>query len=141
MPGGYTATKAKEYLSKERHLGPGLTESVLLQAVVMQPSGRLGSEDEATAFLDKVCDAYGSANGVTIPKGPLGGGGGGGGMMMPMMMGGGGATYDDSALKQLFADQIDAMREQLLHRQMQQRLDLNTFVVEPGRACNRRLYC
>ena len=110
MPGGFTASQVKDYLSAERHLGPGLTNSVLLQAVVMQLGSRLGSEAEGKDFLDKATDSYATANGLTIPKGPLGGGGGGGGMMMPMMMGGG-ATYDDSALKQLFADHIDSMRE------------------------------
>ena len=115
MPGGYTASKAKAYLKEERHLGPGLTDSVLLQGVVQQPGARLGSEAEATAWLDKVTDSYAAANGLTIPKGPLGsgGGGGGGGGFNPMMMmgGGGSGSYDDSALKQLFADQIDSMRE------------------------------
>ena len=114
MPGGYTASKAKAYLKEERHLGPGLIDSVLLQGVVQQPGARLGSESEATAWLDKVTDAYATEYGLTIPKGPLGsGGGGGGGGFNPMMMmgGGGGASYDDSALKQLFADQIDSMRE------------------------------
>ena len=68
MPDGYSITQAKDYLAEEWHLGPGLTDSILLQASAMQSGGHLNSTSEVEAFLDAACDAYARANKITIPK-------------------------------------------------------------------------
>ena len=115
MPGGFSASAAKEYLAEERMLGPGRTDSVLLYAAASAPAARLNAVAEAKAFLDAAADSYATHAGVTIPRASQGGGGGGG---MPMMMMGGGGDPKEmkdhkDKLKRLLLDQIDASHEYL----------------------------
>ena len=43
MPGGFSASQAKQYLGDERLVGPGRTDSIMCIGVSMQPGARLGS--------------------------------------------------------------------------------------------------
>ena len=92
LPGGYSISDAKGYLTSERMLGPGRLDSVLLHAVAMQPEGRLGSEADTKAWLDRVADSYGSSQGIAVPRASQGGG---------MAAGGGGAGFDPAILAAL----------------------------------------
>ncbi|KAF9438054.1 3-oxoacyl-[acyl-carrier-protein] synthase [Entomortierella beljakovae] len=71
MPGGFTQSSAKSYLSSSYGLGPVRADAALLLGLTMEPNARLGSEPEAKAWLDTVAQAYARRAGIT-----LGGGGG-----------------------------------------------------------------
>jgi fatty acid synthase subunit alpha len=79
LPGGFTASAAREFLAKERGLGPGTTDAVLLHAVTMAPEARLGSPSDAQAWLSKATDSFGTDEGINVSRRSGGGGGGGGG--------------------------------------------------------------
>ncbi|CCK69841.1 trifunctional fatty acid synthase subunit FAS2 KNAG_0D00890 [Huiozyma naganishii CBS 8797] len=53
MPGGFTITVARKYLQSRWGLGAGRQDGVLLVALTNEPTGRLGSEGDAKAFLDE----------------------------------------------------------------------------------------
>ena len=66
MPAGFGLSEIQDHLHKERELGPGLTESVMLHAVTMEPEARLESITKSREWLDGVADAYASTRGVSI---------------------------------------------------------------------------
>jgi fatty acid synthase subunit alpha len=66
MPAGFGLTEIQDHLLKERDLGPGLTESVMMHSVLMEPEARLESITKSREWLDSVADAYGSLRGVSI---------------------------------------------------------------------------
>ncbi|ORX65028.1 hypothetical protein BCR32DRAFT_212224 [Anaeromyces robustus] len=76
MPAGFSASAVKSYLANSYGLGKGRTDGVLLVAITMEPSSRLGSEADAQGWLDSVVNAYSSASGVSLQKGGAGGAGG-----------------------------------------------------------------
>jgi fatty acid synthase subunit alpha len=86
LPGSFGASQARQYLADARLLGEGRVQSVLMHALVMPPADRLADAAGAQAWLDAVCDDYGTFVGVVVPRA----GAGGGAPMMPMMMMGGG---------------------------------------------------
>mmetsp|Transcript_17053 Transcript_17053/g.37202 ORF Transcript_17053/g.37202 Transcript_17053/m.37202 type:complete len:3767 (-) Transcript_17053:37-11337(-) len=111
LPGGFSGSAAKQYLADQRLLPAGRTDAVLMHALTMQPTGRLASKEEATAWLDKVCDSYGSFVGETVPRAGAGGGAGPA-MMMPQMMGGGGGDPELlNRLKKLIEGQMEVFDE------------------------------
>lgn len=67
MPGGFTGSIARSFLGTERCLGPMRIESVLIHGLSMAPSSRLGTEEEAKSWLNKVTDDYGKHTSLTIP--------------------------------------------------------------------------
>jgi len=69
MPAGFSASAVKTYLANTYGLGKGRTDGVLLVAITMEPSSRLGSEADAQGWLDNVVSAYSAASGVAISKG------------------------------------------------------------------------
>lgn len=85
MPGGFNNTSARKHLETRWGLGPGRQDGVLLLALTMEPPARLGSENDAKAFLDDVSNKYATQAGISLsaPTAAAGGGGGGGMMMDP----------------------------------------------------------
>lgn len=78
MPAGFNITSARAYLSERWGLGPGRIESVLLLALTMEPTGRLGGESDAKSFLDTVAQKYASKAGISLDS-PLSDSASGGG--------------------------------------------------------------
>ncbi|KAJ2160105.1 fatty acid synthase alpha subunit Lsd1 [Coemansia sp. RSA 552] len=65
MPGGFTLNSARSTLESAYGLGPQRQDALLLVALTMEPALRLGSEAEATAWVDKVAKAYASRTGIS----------------------------------------------------------------------------
>ena len=104
MPGGFNITAVRKYLETRWGLGPGRQDGVLVLALTMEPAARLGSENDAKAFLDDVSNKYAASAGISLSAASSGGdaGGGGGGMMM-----------DPEALDALTKDQKTLFKQQL----------------------------
>ncbi|KAK8051828.1 hypothetical protein PG993_003213 [Apiospora rasikravindrae] len=104
MPGGFNITAARKYLETRWGLGPGRQDGALLLAITMEPSARLGSENDAKAFLDDVAQKYATNAGVSLSTAAAAGpaAGGGGGMMM-----------DPAAIDALTKDQRALFKQQL----------------------------
>jgi len=104
MPGGFNITAARKYLETRWGLGSGRQDGVLLLGLTMEPPSRLGSENDAKAFLDEVSHKYAANAGISLAA-PVAGGdaaAGGGGMMM-----------DPAALDALTKDQRALFKQQL----------------------------
>ncbi|CZS98140.1 probable fatty acid synthase, alpha subunit [Rhynchosporium agropyri] len=103
MPGGFNITAARKYLETRWGLGSGRQDGVLLLALTMEPPARLGSENDAKAFLDDVSQKYAGNAGISLSA-PVASdaGGGGGGMMM-----------DPAAIDALTKDQRALFKQQL----------------------------
>ncbi|KAI9683884.1 MAG: 3-oxoacyl-[acyl-carrier-protein] synthase [Trizodia sp. TS-e1964] len=104
MPGGFNITTARKYLEVRWGLASGRQDGVLLLAITMEPAARLGSENDAKAFLDDVSSKYASIAGISLSAPATSGDGGaaGGGMMM-----------DPAALEALTKDQKVLFKKQL----------------------------
>jgi fatty acid synthase subunit alpha len=104
MPGGFNITAARKYLETRWGLGPGRQDGALLLAITMEPPARLGSENDAKAFLDDVCQKYASNAGISLSTAAAAGpaAGAGGGMMM-----------DPAAIDALTKDQRALFKQQL----------------------------
>ena len=104
MPGGFNITAVRKYLETRWGLGPGRQDGALLFALTMEPASRLGSENDAKAFLDDVSNKYASNAGISLSSPAAGGdaGAAGGGMMM-----------DPAAIDALTKDQRALFKQQL----------------------------
>ncbi|KAM3084196.1 beta subunit of fatty acid synthetase [Clarireedia jacksonii] len=104
MPGGFNITAARKYLETRWGLGSGRQDGVLLLALTMEPAARLGSENDAKAFLDDVSQKYAANVGISLAAPVAGGdtGAAGGGMMM-----------DPAAIDALTKDQRALFKQQL----------------------------
>ncbi|KAK3939839.1 fatty acid synthase subunit alpha [Diplogelasinospora grovesii] len=104
MPGGFNITTARKYLETRWGLGSGRQDGALLLAITMEPPARLGSDGEAKAFLDDVCQKYAANAGISLSTAASAGpaGGAGGGMMM-----------DPAAIEALTSDQKALFKQQL----------------------------
>ncbi|KKY19772.1 putative fatty acid synthase alpha subunit [Phaeomoniella chlamydospora] len=104
MPGGFNITAVRKYLETRFGLGAGRQDGVLLLALTMEPASRLGSENDAKAYLDDVSNKYAASAGINLSAPAAAGGGGseGGGMMM-----------DPAALDALTKDQRALFKQQL----------------------------
>lgn len=104
MPGGFNITAVRKYLETRWGLGPGRQDGVLLLALTLEPASRLGSENDAKAFLDDVSNKYAVTAGISLSAPATGGDGGaaGGGMMM-----------DRAAIDALTKDQRALFKQQL----------------------------
>lgn len=106
MPGGFSITSARKYLTDRFGLGNGRQDSVFLVAITLEPKNRLGSEAEAKAFLDECAQKYASAAGINLSSAAAAGGAGAGGAA-------GGAVMDTAAFEELTKDQKHLYRQQL----------------------------
>ncbi|RKU48977.1 3-oxoacyl-[acyl-carrier-protein] synthase [Coniochaeta pulveracea] len=104
MPGGFNITSARKYLESRWGLASGRQDGVLLLAITMEPAARLGSENDAKAYLDDVAQKYASNAGISLSTAAAAGpaGGAGGGMMM-----------DPEAIEALTKDQKTLVQQQL----------------------------
>lgn len=104
MPGGFNITAVRKYLETRWGLGPGRQDGVLLLALTMEPASRLGSDNDAKAFLDEASNKYAAAAGINLSAPAAGGdsGAAGGGMMM-----------DPAAIDALTKDQRALFKQQL----------------------------
>ena len=104
MPGGFNITSVRKHMETRWGLASGRQDGVLLLALTMEPASRLGSENDAKAWIDDVTQKYASLAGVNLSSGPAAGGDGaaGGGMMM-----------DPAAIEALTKDQKALFKQQL----------------------------
>ncbi|MCJ1425967.1 3-oxoacyl-[acyl-carrier-protein] synthase [Sticta canariensis] len=104
MPGGFNITVVRKYLETRWGLGPGRQDGVVLLALTMEPPSRLGSDNDAKAFLDDATNKYAATAGISLSAPALGGDSStpGGGMMM-----------DPAAIDALTKDQRALFKQQL----------------------------
>lgn len=105
MPGGFNITSVRKHLETKFGLATGRQDGVLLLALTMEPAARLGSENDAKAYLDDVAQKYASAAGVNLSSAAAGAGGAGGGA--------GGMMMDPAAIDALTKDQRTLFKQQL----------------------------
>ncbi|KAJ2669644.1 fatty acid synthase alpha subunit Lsd1, partial [Coemansia sp. RSA 1085] len=65
MPGGFNLSTIKAQLSASYGLGPQRQDALLALALTMEPSARISSHAEATAWLDQVAQAYAVHAGIS----------------------------------------------------------------------------
>ena len=104
MPGGFNITAVRKHLETRWGLQSGRQDGVLLLALTSEPASRLGSENDAKAWLDDLANKYASMAGINLSTASAGGqaGGAAGGMMM-----------DPAALDALTKDQRALFKQQL----------------------------
>ncbi|EGP89632.1 unnamed protein product [Zymoseptoria tritici ST99CH_1A5] len=104
MPGGFNITAVRKHLETRWGLASGRQDGVLLLGLTMEPAARLGSENDAKAWLDDTAQKYATQAGINLSTAPAAGegGGGGGGMMM-----------DPAAIDALTKDQRALFKQQL----------------------------
>ncbi|KAI9805515.1 MAG: hypothetical protein M1825_000766 [Sarcosagium campestre] len=103
MPGGFNITAVRKHLETRWGLGGGRQDGVLLLALTMEPPTRIGSENDAKAYLDDVSQKYATDAGISLSAPTAGGdAGGAGGMMM-----------DPAAIEALTKDQRALFKQQL----------------------------
>lgn len=105
MPGGFNITAVRKYLSDRWGLPPGRQDGVLLLAITMEPTTRLGSEGEAKAFLDGVVDIYAQSAGISLALPGASGAGTASGV--------GSMTMDPETINALTKDQRMLFKQQL----------------------------
>ena len=96
MPGSFTASSIRSYLSKTWGLGPSRTDGVLLLATTFEPPKRLTSEAEAKSWLGDVVQTYARRSGISLVS-PGATAGGAGSV--------GGATINSEELLKFASDQ------------------------------------
>jgi fatty acid synthase subunit alpha, fungi type len=103
MPGGFNITAVRKHLETRFGLASGRQDGVLLLALTMEPPSRLGSENDAKAYLDDVANKYAASAGISLSTPAAGGdGAAGAGMMM-----------DPAAIDALTKDQRALFKQQL----------------------------
>ena len=104
MPGGFNITSVRKHLENRWGLGQGRQDGVLLLALTNEPAARLGSENDAKAWLDDIANKYAAQAGINLSAPTAGGdaGGAAGGMMM-----------DPAAIDALTKDQRMLFKQQL----------------------------
>ncbi|CCI41838.1 unnamed protein product [Albugo candida] len=68
MPGGFTVSKVRSYLTESRGLGPGLVDTVLVFACTEAPKARLKNEQVAEKWLDSCVDHYATYAGISLAR-------------------------------------------------------------------------
>ena len=106
MPGGFNITAVRKHLEVRWGLQSGRQDGVLLYALTSEPPARLGSENDAKAWLDDMTNKYASVAGVSLSSAAAGGEGAGG-------AGAGGMMMDPAAIDALTKDQRALFRQQL----------------------------
>ena len=104
MPGGFNLTSVRKYLETRWGLQSGRQDSLLLYALTAEPPARLGSENDAKAWLDDMANKYAAHAGINLspPVAASDAGGAAGGMMV-----------DPAALDALTKDQRALFKQQL----------------------------
>ncbi|GAB7357068.1 hypothetical protein MBLNU459_g7884t1 [Dothideomycetes sp. NU459] len=117
MPGGFNITAVRKYLETRWGLGQGRQDGVLLLGLTAEPAARLGSENDAKAWLDQTANTYAGQVGISLSAPAAGGdaGAGAGGMMM-----------DPAAIDALTKDQRALFKQQLELFARYLKIDLRT---------------
>ncbi|KAK1943247.1 Fatty acid synthase subunit alpha [Phytophthora citrophthora] len=68
MPGGFTMSSIKDYLSSEKGLGAGRMESVLAHSLLLAPQTRIKSDADARKWLDDSVSGYASFAGISLTR-------------------------------------------------------------------------
>eukprot|EP00002_Diphylleia_rotans_P033397 TRINITY_DN709_c0_g1_i3.p1 TRINITY_DN709_c0_g1~~TRINITY_DN709_c0_g1_i3.p1 ORF type:complete len:4344 (-),score=1082.54 TRINITY_DN709_c0_g1_i3:153-13184(-) len=75
MPGSFSMSKVKSYLSSTYGFGEGRTQGLLLHSLAHEPAARQGSEADAQSWLDSMVQSYGTRIGQSFAKGGSSAGG------------------------------------------------------------------
>ncbi|KAF4131937.1 4'-phosphopantetheinyl transferase domain-containing protein [Phytophthora infestans] len=131
MPGGFSLSAIKEYLSSERCLPSSRIESVLLHGLTQNPKARLTDDATAKKWLDGVVDDYAKRAGIDIPYlSKLGGMMAGPAMGQQVMQSSSLPSDFEKRLKTMIADQIDVLNSYLgedqldWHRKIETEMDM-----------------
>ncbi|TDH65379.1 hypothetical protein CCR75_002038 [Bremia lactucae] len=131
MPGGFTLSVIKEYLSSERCLPRSRTESVLLHALTQNPQHRLSDDTSAKQWLDGVVDDYAKYAAIDIPYlSKLGGVTTGSSIGQQAMLSSALPSDFEKRLKSMIADQVEALNSYLgddqldWHRKIETEVDM-----------------
>lgn len=106
MPGGFSITSARKYLSTRWGLGQGRQDAVFLMCLTDEPKARLGDEASAKAYFDGIAQKYGASQGIDLSAASAGGAGAGGAA--------GGAVVDSAAL-----DEVNKKHDKFVRQQME----------------------
>ncbi|KAJ1674527.1 fatty acid synthase alpha subunit Lsd1, partial [Spiromyces aspiralis] len=106
MPGGFSLVTAKAHLKKAYGLGPARADGLLLVGLTMEPASRLGSEDDAKAWLDKVAQEYAKRAGITYSAATAGAAGGAAGGAVA-------AVINSAEFEEAQRKQVSLVRSQL----------------------------
>ncbi|EEY57118.1 fatty acid synthase subunit alpha, putative [Phytophthora infestans T30-4] len=131
MPGGFSLSAIKEYLSSERCLPSSRIESVLLHGLTQSPKARLTDDATAKKWLDGVVNDYAKHAGIDIPYlSKLGGMMAGPAMGQQVMQSSSLPSDFEKRLKTIIADQIDVLNSYLgedqldWHRKIETEVDM-----------------
>lgn len=104
MPGGFNITAVRKHLETRWGLGAGRQDGVLLLGLTSEPPARLGSENDAKAWLDELANKYAAHAGISLSSAAASGDGG---------AGAGGMMMDPAAIDALTKDQRALFKQQL----------------------------
>ncbi|CAK4087363.1 unnamed protein product [Aphanomyces euteiches] len=109
LPGGFSASQLRAYMTQERFFGPKRIEIAMIHSLANAPDARFATEADAKTWINLVIDEYGSVSSAMIPFATKAGGAVSAGV--PMM--GGGGSISSAALDALKAQMHTFMREQV----------------------------
>ncbi|CAK4877460.1 unnamed protein product [Aphanomyces euteiches] len=109
LPGGFSASQLRAYMTQERFFGPKRIEIAMIHSLANAPDARFATEADAKTWINLVIDEYGSVSSAMIPYASKAGGAVSAGV--PMM--GGGGSISSAALDALKAQMHTFMREQV----------------------------
>ncbi|KAI9292989.1 fatty acid synthase [Neoconidiobolus thromboides FSU 785] len=104
LPGGFTQSNARSYLGSTYGLGQGRTDATLLIGLTQEPATRLGSEQDAKAWLDSIAQTYAAHAKISLSSG--GGSDSGAGSA-------GGVVIDSAEFNALTKKQNDLYKRQI----------------------------
>ncbi|CAK4665991.1 unnamed protein product, partial [Aphanomyces euteiches] len=109
LPGGFSASQLRAYMTQERFFGPKRIEIAMIHSLANAPDARFATEADAKTWINLVIDEYGSVSSAMIPYASKAGGTVSAGV--PMM--GGGGSISSAALDAFKAQMHTMMREQV----------------------------
>ncbi|KAH9112984.1 hypothetical protein AeMF1_012772 [Aphanomyces euteiches] len=109
LPGGFSASQLRAYMTQERFFGPKRIEIAMIHSLANAPVARFATEADAKTWINLVIDEYGSVSSAMIPFATKAGGAVSAGV--PMM--GGGGSISSAALDAFKAQMHTMMREQV----------------------------
>lgn len=112
LPATFPISAARDFLGSERHLGPLMTESVLLHGCTMAPAARLSTPAEAQQWIGKCIDDYGRHLGINVQASSSAGGRRSHGRM-DSVVSSAALEAHKKVLAEVFEVQIDAFRRYL----------------------------
>ncbi|KAJ2891258.1 fatty acid synthase alpha subunit Lsd1, partial [Coemansia aciculifera] len=105
MPGGFSLSSARSTLQSAYGLGPQRQDTLLLVALMMEPTSRLAGDAEAKAWLDSVAQAYAAKAGISYASTSVIAGSSGGQS--------GASTISSAEVKKMQQKQHEHIRQQI----------------------------